>query len=240
MNSFFVMIDGLDGSGKGTVVNALKVHLEKTKKVFDLRDYEKEKNDIPECEEVKDYDILISCEPTYSCIGRMIREEIVRDNNRKYSALTTAHAFALDREILYRKLIIPALHQGKTVIQERGVVTSLVYQPVQHERLTLMDIMNIPGNRLALENPPNVLIITQVSPDIVIQRLKQREHKKDNAIVEELVFQRKIAERYESAWLKQLFESKKSKVVYLNTENNSEEETKQKAIELWDALRKEK
>lgn len=236
MKGFFVMIDGLDGSGKGTVVDALKNHLEKTKKVFDLKVYEKEKNEIPELDEVKEYDVLISSEPTYACIGRVIRDEIVRDNKRRYSALTTAHAFALDREILYRKLLVPALHLGKTVIQERGVVTSLVYQPVQHERLTLMDIINIPGNRLALEHPPDVLIITQVSPETVIQRLKQREHKKDNAIFEELVFQRKIAERYESDWLKKIFESKKSRVMYLNTDKISEEETKQKAVAVWEEI----
>ncbi len=240
MKGFFIMIDGLDGSGKGTVASGLKQYFEsKNKKVFDLREYAKEKHEIPELTEINDYDVIISAEPTYAYIGKAIRDEIIRDNGRKYLALSTAQAFSLDREILYRKLIIPALEAGKIIIQERGVITSAVYQPVQLEKITLMDILNLPGNKLALKYSPNLLIITQVDPLVVIQRLKARTEKKDNAIFETLDFQRKIEERYQSPWLKQLFESKGSKVVYLNTNApTTEEDTKKKAIEIIEATLK--
>jgi thymidylate kinase len=69
--------------------------------------------------------------------------------------MTTAHAFALDRQILYNKFILPALKAGKTIIQERGVVSSLVYQPIQMENLTLRDLLNIDGNNIAIRNAPN-------------------------------------------------------------------------------------
>ncbi|MBS3137840.1 deoxynucleoside kinase [Candidatus Woesearchaeota archaeon] len=235
MKGTFIMIDGLDGSGKGTVATALREYLlSQNKKVFDMREYWKETNNIPEFEEIKDSDIIISSEPTFSMIGKVIREEIIRDNGRKYSGLTTAHAFSLDREILYRKLIIPALEAGKTVIQERGVITSLVYQPIQLEKITLMDILNLPGNKLTLKYAPTLLVITKVDPLVVIQRLKQRQDKKDHAIFETLDFQRKLAERYESTWLKQLFESKGSKVVYLDTNAPATvEDTREKAVNLF-------
>ena len=157
----------------------------------------------------------------------------IHDNKRDYSGLSTAHAFSLDREILYKKLIIPALKSGKTIIQERGVVTSLVYQPVQNpgERISLTDVINLHGNKVTLKHAPDLLIITIIDPDISMKRLDGRE-KKDNAIFEKMIFQRKIAERYSSEWLKKLFETHGSKVVYLETGTADIQGTCDKAVHL--------
>lgn len=232
MKGVFIMVDGLDGSGKGTIVTALKDYLEQQgKSVFDLREFWQLKNDIPTEHMLADYQVIISSEPTHSMIGKVIREEIIQDNGREYSGLSTAHAFSLDREILYKKLIIPALQSGKIIIQERGVVTSLVYQPVQHEKLSLMDLISLPGNKLALKHAPTLLLVTVIDPDISMKRLDGRA-KKDNAIFEKIVFQRKIAERYQSDWLKKLFENHGSKVVYLDTSTDDISGTCNKAIQL--------
>lgn len=230
-----MVVDGLDCSGKSIVVNALREYFEnKGLKSFDLREYWKKVNDIPSVGEVVEYDVLCSAEPTFGMVGKVIREEIVRDNQRKYSGMSTAHAFALDREILFKKLIIPSLKQGKIILQERGVVTSVVYQPIQLERISLRDILNIPGNRLAIQNAPNLLIITKGDPLVVMHRLKTR-HKKDHAIFETIHFQRKIEARYESEWLKKLFENFGSEVVYLDTNPpKTEEDTEKAAVAVWE------
>ncbi len=231
---FFVMIDGLDGSGKGTVVNALRDHLEKDgKKIFDLREYWKTTNDIPELSEVMGYDVICSSEPTFSMIGKVIRDEIIKENSREYSGMSTAQAFALDREVLYRKLLIPARKAGKIIIQERGITTSLVYQPVQNEKIQLKEILGLPGNQLAIRNAPDMLLILRVEPRVVIERLRQRE-KKDNAIFENLFFQRKVQFRFESGWLNKLFTHHKSKVIYLDTNPpQTIRDTREKAIKIW-------
>jgi len=234
MDGKFLMVDGLDGAGKGVVIDALKEYFEsRDLKILDLREYWKEQNTIPEVEEISEYDVICSAEPTFSMVGKVLREEIIRDNQRKYSGLSTAHAFALDREVLYRKLLIPARKLGKIIIQERGVVTSIVYQPIQLERLNLKDVINLPGNRLALKNAPDLLIITKVEPQVVMNRLANR-GKKDHAIFENLLFQRKVEMRYESDWLRKLFENYKSKVVYLDTNPpRTELDTKENAIKIW-------
>jgi len=225
------MVDGIDGSGKGTIINIIKDFFEERGlKVFDLRNYEKEKQDFPEIEEIEEYDVIASVEPSYCLIGKAIRDEIVKNNGRTYSGLTTSYAFALDREILYKKVLLPALKMGKIIIQERGIITSLVYQPIQLERITLHQIMNIPGNKLALKNAPDLLLITDVKPEVVMVRLKERE-KQDRAIFENLLFQKKISERYKAEWLKRLFEKMGSKVVYVNTEGTIEE-TKAKVLDI--------
>lgn len=235
MSGKFLMVDGLDGAGKGVVIDSLRHYFdEQGKKILDLREYWKDNNEIPELSEVQEYDVICSAEPTFSMIGKVIREEIVRQNDRKYSGLSTAHAFALDREILYRKLLLPAISAGKTVIQERGVITSIVYQPIQLEKINLKDIINLPGNRLALKNAPDLLIILKAEPNVIMNRLSER-GKKDHAIFENLMFQKKVEMRYESEWLRKLFMQFGSKVVYLDTNPpRTPEDTKINSVKIWE------
>src|SRR3989344_3024437 len=110
MKHRFVMVDGLDGSGKGTIVDGLAEWAEKkAMKILDIRSYCSEKNDFPSDAEINDAEVLISCEPTFCYVGKAIRDELVRANGRQYSAWSLAQAFSLDREILYRRVIIPAV-----------------------------------------------------------------------------------------------------------------------------------
>ena len=110
----FIMVDGIDGSGKGTIVNTIQKYLKnKNKKIFNLTQYFKKYNSFPKHETILKYDIIISGEPTYAGIGSVIRNEIIKKNSRQYSALSTAQAFSLDREILYKKIILPLLKENK-------------------------------------------------------------------------------------------------------------------------------
>jgi len=220
MKGKFIIVDGIDGSGKGVVIDALKQFFEHS---FDLREYTKENKRFPKIEEIRQ-DVIISCEPTYLYVGAAIRDELLRGEHH-YSALTAAHAFALDREILYNRFIIPALKAGKTIIQERGIISSLVYQPVQLEQLSLRDIMNISGNRVAIRNAPNFIMIIKVAPDAIIDRKKKR------GIFDNLFFQRKIEERFESDWLRQVFERFGTKMLYIDG-NCSQEELREKALHI--------
>lgn len=233
MRGRLVVVDGLDGSGKGVVVDALGAWAEaRALKVLDLRRPDVE---LPEPEGLEGYGAVLSAEPTFSLVGRAIRDEMVRDNGRKYSAWSLAHAFSIDREILYRRVILPALSAGMFVFQERGVVTSLVYQPVQ-DRIQLSELMHLPGNRLALENSPDLLVISRIKPETVVSRLGVRE-KKDNSIFDSLAFQSRIAERYWSDWLRLLFEQKGSRVVYIDTDDpKTVVETKGEAVSLWEGF----
>jgi thymidylate kinase len=232
-----VIVDGIDGSGKGIIVKALADWAETKKfKILDLKDYWKTKHTFPEPKEIADYDVVISAEPTFSMVGQAIREEIVRDNNRSYSAWTTAEAFSLDREILYRRVIIPALEQRKIIFQERGVTTSLIYQPVQKEPLELERILNLSGNKLALEYRPDLLIVTQVDPREAVRRLAERD-KKDNVIFEKLPFLEKIAERFAAPWFRELMESRGSEFVYLKTDKTVYD-TIEEAVNIWEKFLK--
>lgn len=234
MKGVFVMVDGLDNSGKGKVVEGLKEWaLAKGLKILDLKDYALANNSFPEEDELKQFDVICSVEPSYAYIGKAIREEMIRaGNHRHYGAVSMMQAFSLDREILYKRVVMPALKQGKYVFQERGVITSVVYQPVQI-RIPLSEIIRLSGNSLALKNAPNLLLITDVAPEVVMERMKER-IKRDRAIFEELSFQRKVALRYKSEWLRSLFERHKSKIVYIdNNPPKTIEELKQETKEIF-------
>ena len=228
----FIMVDGIDGSGKGTVVSWLEnLFIKKGYKLFNLDDYSKRKNTFPEPSELENYKVIISSEPTYSMVGQAIREEIIKDNNRHYTAYTTAEAFALDRKLLYKRVIIPALKRGMIVIQERGVSTSYAYQPIQREPLALKRIMNFIGNKIALKFRPDLLVITTVNSKEAIKRTKKR-RKTDEAIFEREGFLKKAQKRFTSGWFKKIFERKGGEVVYLDTDK-PKKDTKAEVLDLF-------
>lgn len=214
----FIIVDGIDGSGKGTVVDAYATWAQqKQLRVFDVRAFAKEHQRLPEPKEWQGSDIIISAEPTHCGIGRVIREEIIKDNARNYTGRAAAEAFALDRLVLYTQVILPALDAGPLVLQERGVSSSIAYQPLQ-KLITLPQLLKLEGNRFALQHRPDLLLIPVCPIPVALQRLHNRT-KKDHAIFEKRAFLTKLDTRYRSVWFAKLFRSRGSVVGFLDTDD---------------------
>ena len=237
MGRVFVIIDGLDGIGKGEMESAIRDYeLSKGTRILDLKDFWREHNRHPEIDEIKDYDMIISAEPTRVWIGASIKAEITADNKRDYSALATAQAFALDRFVLMKRVILPALERGIKVLQSRSFVSSLVYQQVQAKEqggvFSVDEILGLEGNSFELNSKPTLFMIPTIKdPAEVMRRLGGRE-KDDKCEFENLEFQTKVKPLYESSWLKELLESKGSKVEYPDVSISIEHSRKQ-AVDLW-------
>lgn len=215
----FIIVDGIDGSGKGTVVDAYAAWAQaQGLRVFDVRAFAKEHQRLPEPSEWKGSDLLVSAEPTHCGIGRVIREEIVKDNGRHYTGRTAAEAFALDRLVLYTQVILPALAAGVFVLQERGVPSSIAYQPLQG-LITLPQLLKLEGNRFALQHRPDLLLIPVCPIPVALQRLGARA-KKDEAIFEKRAFLTKLDKRYRSPWFAKIFRQRGSIVGFLDTNDN--------------------
>ncbi len=234
MRGKFVMVDGLDGSGKGVVVDALKEWaLTQGLEILDLREYWKTNQGYPN---IDNYDVILSAEPTFTGWGKKIRDELIK-NGSNTPIEKIAEAFSKDRKELYEKIIIPALNQDKFIFQERGIVSSLVYQPV--EGFDIGQVLSLEGNQFCLDQPPDLLIITIVDPEVVMERLDKRE-KKDDAIYEKLDFQKKIKVGYESEELKEIFEQRGTTVAYLDTNPPaSVEDTKSQTIKIFNEFLEE-
>ena len=200
----FVVIDGIAGSGKSTLIKAAKFWAEQRDyKIFDLLDWTKENRNPPTYEQVADHDIFFTFEPTKTWVGAAIRYELSR-TDQPYSGLVAAQAFSLDRLIMYNRLIIPALKAGKKIIQDRSVSTSIAYQPAMDDSVSLEELVQLPGNALALKNAPDLLVLTDLEPENIIERIQNR-NDDNKGVYQDVEFMKQIAERYRAEWYSQLF-----------------------------------
>jgi len=218
----FVVVDGLDGVGKGVILQTLIEEARKTgKRIFDVHTFWKDFNHHPSpIDIIGQFDIAVTSEPTFIGVGAYIRSELIAKNNRDYHPLAIAEAYALDRRILYQQLILPLLSAGVDVFQSRSFSTSITYQVLDAQErgvtLSMEDVLSIPGNGFCLQHPMNYLIVPTISDaEEVMRRLAARD-KDDNCVFENAPFQFKLKERYESPEFQALFQRLGVNVVYLN------------------------
>jgi len=218
----FIIIDGIDGSGKDTILDAWVAHLAaQNKKIFHLKEWWKAHHAHPEPEDLEGYDVLTSAEPTYVWFGAAIRQEFIRASKRKYSAKAIASAFSLDRLVLYKRVILPAQKRGMLIVQSRGVSTTLAYQTAQDDPdVTPEYIMKLRGNAFALKHAPDVLFIADLNPAIAIQRLAARSEKQDKAIFEKKEMLEKLRANFRADWYRKIFESRGTRVVHFPTDSD--------------------
>jgi dTMP kinase len=138
-----------------------------------------------------------------------------------YDPRTVAAAFSVDREIHYRRVIIPACAAKKCVISERGVSSSLAYQVTAG--LPETDVLAFAGNTLAMEHAPDYLVLADIDPETAIARLAARAGKQDDSYFERAPFLRALATRYRSHAYRALFQSRGVKIIDLSTAGTIEE-----------------
>ncbi len=221
-NGTFIMIDGIDGSGKSTIMTTWKEVLEAAgKSVFVLKDFWAQHNRHPEPKEIpEDTFAIISAEPTNIWIGAAIRQEMIQKHDREYSAHAIASAFAMDRLVLYKRVHMPARVRGIHIIQDRGVSTSLCYQALtlQDQGITREHIAELEGNAFALQNAPDILLLLDVAPETCVARLAGRVEKDDNAIFEQIAFQKQADACFRSPEFQEFFTKNGSKVHTFNAD----------------------
>ena len=141
--SFFIVLDGIDGSGTSTHSKLLFGFLE----LFNLKVY-------------------LTQEPSSNEIGLLIRKYL---KNKDIPPSTDALMFAADRDLHYRNEIKPKLDQGYIVISDRYVESSLIYQSLQSQEISLEWVKVL--NKFA--TPPDLTIILDIDPKISLSRKTQ-------------------------------------------------------------------
>jgi dTMP kinase len=158
----FICIEGIDAGGKTTHAHRLVKNL---------------KN--------RGFDTIYTTEPTKDKIGKMIKTQILRREKRA-SSVVEALLFAADRVNHVEREIKPALKEGKIVVSDRYLHSSLAYQGAAG--LDLQWIREI--NKHAIL--PDLAIYIDVSPEVVIERMRW----KKLSVMERLKTQRKVREVY--------------------------------------------
>lgn len=207
----FIVVDGIDGSGKGAVVDHLGRKLRRLGPVFDTRAYEQRTKTFPTVREWGKAAVILSAEPTFAHVGRLLRDYLIRNGTRA-TPRVIAEAFAEDRLLHYRQVVLPALAQGIHVIQERSVTSSLIYNPLSHPSVTRQWTQKLPGNAFALAHAPDLVLLMDVDPAAAAQRRHAR-LKKDGSFYESLAFLRRVRRAFGASWFRTLLRQRGSMVV---------------------------
>jgi dTMP kinase len=140
----FICIEGIDGSGKTTQAKKL---------VENLQD--------------RGYDAVYTTEPSDGKVGKLIRDFVLSREDRIPIALE-ALLFAADRVDHIEAVVEPLLKQGKIVVCDRYVCSSLAYQGAAGLDLEWMDCVN----QFALK--PDLTLFLDVHPELGLARLKRK------------------------------------------------------------------
>ncbi len=214
----FIMIDGVDGSGKTTIVRCWREMFEaRGERLFDAVAFEKRTGRIPTLADAGNARIIISGEPTYAGVGKILRDTMLR-NGAPFTARQITEAFAEQRRELYEALIIPALALGVHIVQDRGISTSLAYQPTMSSEVTESFVTTLPGNILALEHRPDTLVLCAIPPDTALARLAGRAEKNDDAIFEKRDYVIRLVERFNAPSWKKFLEDRGTKIISFNAD----------------------
>jgi|GEM_PF-2108390 len=245
----FAMIDAGDGGGKGVFYAAIKEWgVEQGLRPFDMLEYWKHIDYIPSWDELQRLapgtDMLLLAEPTYAGVGKQVRDEITnktRNAIRPYDVRAIAQGFSLDRDILYKRLVIDALDSGAYVVSDRGVITSDVYQPVDAEtrgygkEFFRLLVRGLPGNQQAFNHSPGVFFVPRVPTEERMRRLNSRDGKNDDSIFETGSFQERISLEYDTPSLRSWYERRGSTFVYLDVPaGETPDVTKVRARAAWE------
>ena len=106
MSSKFIVVEGSEGVGKSSQIKIIEQYLIDSK-----------------------IDYILTREPGGTRFGESIRDIILNDDNNT-EELTDSLLFYASRYENYKKIILPALDAGKTVVCDRYHYSTLVYQGI--------------------------------------------------------------------------------------------------------------
>lgn len=172
MKGLFITIEGTDGAGKSTQIELLTEYLSK-----------------------KGRDVLVTREPGGTPIGEKIREIILDTENSEMSDITEAILYAASRAQHVNEKIKPALLEGKIVICDRFVDSSIAYQSSARgiSRELIEDI-----NKYAVCGiTPDITLYFDITPEEGIKR-KKNMHELDRIEKEKEDFHKRVYEGYKN------------------------------------------
>lgn len=164
----FITFEGPDGAGKTTILSMVATHFQ---------------------------DALVTREPGGIDIAEQIRGVILKKENTAMDPRTEALLYAAARRQHLIEKVKPALEEGKIVLCDRFVDSSLAYQG--HARnLGIDEVWSI--NEFAIEDlMPQLTIYFDIEPEVGLSRINKNKDREINRLdLEDLEFHQKVREGY--------------------------------------------
>ena len=164
----FIVLDGGEGCGKSTQAQLLKESLENSGVAT-----------------------LLVRDPGSTRIGEMIRKILLDPDNREMSMRCEMLLYMAARAQLMRELILPALAQGKCVVCDRFVSSTLAYQ-LGGDGLTEAEIRSTADSAIAGRWPDLTIIL-----DMPVEKSEARlQRAKDRIEQRPAEYHRRVRENY--------------------------------------------
>jgi dTMP kinase len=165
----FITFEGPDGAGKSTIIDMVAKQFE---------------------------NVLLTREPGGIDIAEQIRAVILNKENTAMDPRTEALLYAAARRQHLIEKVRPALDEGKIVLCDRFVDSSLAYQGYARG-LGIEEVFAI--NQFAIENlMPELTIYFEIEPELGLERINKNKGREINRLdLENLEFHQKVSEGYQ-------------------------------------------
>ena len=155
-HGFFIVLEGLDGSGKTTQAILLKEFLDK-----------------------KGYDAILLREPTEGSSGKKIRH-LLSNGRKGISPQEELNLFIEDRKENLKKNITPAMKENKVIVQDRYYFSTIAYQGALGIEPQQIRAMN---EAFALK--PDLVFYLEIKPGLGLKRIETGRKEKRDAFEKE-------------------------------------------------------
>lgn len=169
--SYWISFEGGEGSGKTTLIRRIEEELVKL-----------------------GHDVMVTREPGGVPIAEQIREVLLRVDNTAMDPITEALLFAASRRQHLIEKVLPALDQGKVVLMDRYVDSSIAYQGYARG-LGMEAIKDL--NDFAIQGAlPNMTFWIDLDPEIGLQRIQNNQRNVNRLDKEVDDFHEKVRQGY--------------------------------------------
>ncbi|MCE4957926.1 dTMP kinase [Macrococcoides caseolyticum] len=169
--SYFITVEGPEGSGKSTIVKAIESSLS------------------------KDFKVMTTREPGGIKISEDIRSILLDDANTM-DYRTEALLFAASRRQHLVEKVLPALNQGTIVVCDRFIDSSLAYQGYARG-IEVKEIREI--NEFAIEGKyPDLTLYLRVEPEIGLARISENAREMNRLDKEKIDFHQRVVDGYDA------------------------------------------
>ncbi|MFJ8531232.1 dTMP kinase [Bacillus sp. NPDC094106] len=168
-NGLFISIEGGEGSGKSVLIQGLLHYFEKQGIVC-----------------------MASREPGGIKVAENIRELIFEN---EMDAITETLLFASARREHCKKKILPALEQGKVVICDRFVDSSIIYQGYV-QNVGMDKVRSINSQALDGLIMPHLTLYLDIEPQVALNRIRQNNRETNRFDDESIEFHNKVRNGY--------------------------------------------